>query len=179
MGRGETHTCPAVTSQGHLQGPQDPPEDSEIVVGCSHHSQGSTWGNLASPYKLCRRVPPPWCSRNHSHKVPRRTGKGCVPETSETGRGWRRERVGTPILPSVLFSKEERMGVGRNGKEEKGSCSVSTERQGPRERKAEKRDSCDPATPILGIYPGKTNSKDPCAPVYSSTVYNSQDMEAT
>ena len=38
----------------------------------------------------------------------------------------------------------------------------------------------DPAVPILGIYPQKTNCKRSKYPnVHSSTVYNSQDMEAT
>ena len=40
MGRGETPACPAVPFQGHLQGPQDPPEDSEIVVGVGERTAG-------------------------------------------------------------------------------------------------------------------------------------------
>ena len=37
----------------------------------------------------------------------------------------------------------------------------------------------DPAIPLLGIYPGKTiMQKDTCN-VHCSTIYNSQDMEAT
>ena len=38
----------------------------------------------------------------------------------------------------------------------------------------------DPAVPLLGIYPEKTNLKRYMHPnVHSSTIYNSQDMEAT
>ena len=40
----------------------------------------------------------------------------------------------------------------------------------------------DPAIPLLGIYPEKTIiQKDACTPfdVHCSTIYNSQDMEAT
>ena len=37
----------------------------------------------------------------------------------------------------------------------------------------------DPAIPLLGIYPEKTIiRKDTCTPI-CSTIYNSQDMEAT
>ena len=55
--------------------------------------------------------------------------------TPETGVREERERVGGWISPSVLLNKEERMGVGRDGREEKGPCYVSTEKQGWRERK--------------------------------------------
>ena len=39
----------------------------------------------------------------------------------------------------------------------------------------------NPAIPLLGIYPEKTViQKDACTPiVHCSTIYNSQDMEAT
>ena len=38
----------------------------------------------------------------------------------------------------------------------------------------------DPAIPLLGIYPEKTViQKDTCTPMFSSTIHNFQDMEAT
>ena len=38
----------------------------------------------------------------------------------------------------------------------------------------------DPAIPLLGIHTEETRiESDTCTPVYRSTVYNSQDMEAT
>ena len=38
----------------------------------------------------------------------------------------------------------------------------------------------DPAIPLLGIYPEKTIiQKESCTTIHCSTIYNSQDMEAT
>ena len=38
----------------------------------------------------------------------------------------------------------------------------------------------DPGIPLLGIYPDQTIiQKDTCTPVFNSTIYNSQDKDAT